>query len=105
MLFGDCFGTLCLAMTGGEGSSQRHGASLKAMALNYLKVNCYSGHTYAERPVSFLWQGIEYEVREIERTWQEPGEKHFQIRTKHNKLFQLCFNEIEKEWSLIELVH
>ena len=72
--------------------------------MDKLKVNCYSGHTYAERPKSFLWQGIAYEVVEIERAWQEPGEKHFQVRTKGNKLFQLCYNDVEKEWSLIELV-
>jgi len=72
--------------------------------LNNLKVNCYSGHTYAEEPRSFLWQGIEYEVREIKRAWLEPGERYFQVRTRDNKLFQLCYNEIEKRWSLIELV-
>ena len=72
--------------------------------MDKLKVNCHSGQTYAERPKSFLWEGIEYEVEEIERTWQEPGEKHFRVRTKDSKLFQLCYNETEKEWSLIELV-
>ena len=72
--------------------------------MDKLKVNCYSGHTYAERPESFQWQGIEYEVEEIERAWQEPEEKHFQVRTKDNKLFNLCYNEVEKEWSLTELV-
>ena len=51
-------------------------ASLKGMGLDKLKVNCYSGHTYAKRPGSFLWQGIKYEAREIARAWQEPGEKH-----------------------------
>ena len=25
---------------------------------NSIKVNCYSGHTYAERPKSFDWQGV-----------------------------------------------
>jgi len=72
--------------------------------LNNLKVNCYSGHTYAEEPRSFLWEGIEYEVAKIERAWQEPGERHFQVRTRDNKLFHLCYNEIEKRWSLIELI-
>ena len=67
-------------------------------------VNCYSGHTYAERPESFIWQGIECEVEDIERAWQEPGERHFQVRTRDNKLFKLCYNETQKEWSLIELV-
>ena len=74
------------------------------MGLDDLKVICYSGRTYAERPESILWQGIDYEVKEIERAWQEPGEKHFQVHTRDNKLFNLCYNETEKEWSLIELV-
>jgi len=71
---------------------------------DYLKVNCYSGYTYAERPASFLWQDIEYKVQEIEKAWQEPGERHFQLRTQDNKLFQLCYNETQRQWSLIELV-
>ena len=72
--------------------------------MDKLKVNGYSGQTYAERPRSFLWQGIEYEVGEIERAWVEPGERHFQVRTKDNKLFKLCYNETQDQWSLIELV-
>jgi len=74
------------------------------MELNDLKVNCYSGHTYAERPRSFLWQGVEYEVKEIEKEWLEPGERHFQVRVEDNKLFRLCYNETQQRWSLIELV-
>ena len=72
--------------------------------LNKLKVNCYSGHTYAERPMSFELEGIEYEVEKTEKEWQEPGERHFQVRTGDNKLFQLCYNEVKDQWSLIELV-
>jgi len=70
---------------------------------NNLKVNCYSGHTYAERPRSFLWQSVEYEVAEIEKEWLEPGERYFQVRTRDNKLFRLCYNETEQQWSLTEL--
>ena len=71
--------------------------------MDNLKVNCYSGHTYAERPRSFEWQGEEYEVEQIEKAWQEPGERCFRVRTKDNKLFQLCYNERTKQWSLKEL--
>ncbi len=71
--------------------------------MNNLKVKCYSGHTYAEEPRSFQWQGVEYEVVEVERAWQEPGERYFQVRTRDNKMFQLCYNEAEDQWSLIEL--
>ena len=72
--------------------------------MNNLKVNCYSGHTYAERPESFEWQGIVYEVEEIKRAWEEPGERYFKVRTRDNKLFRLCYNEAEDQWSLIEQV-
>ena len=74
------------------------------MRWNNLKVKCYSGHTYAERPCSFIWQDIEYEIEEIEKSWQEPGERHFQVRTRDNKSFRLCYNETEGQWSLIEVV-
>ena len=72
------------------------------MEFNNLKVSCYSGHTYAERPRSFRWQSREYEVEEIEKEWLEPRERFFQVRTKDNKLFQLCYNEVKDRWSLIE---
>ncbi len=74
------------------------------MGLNNLEVNCYSGHTYAERPKSFRWEGIEYEVEEIEKAWVEPGKRYFRVRTGGNKLFRLCYNETERRWSLTELV-
>ena len=74
------------------------------MSLNNLEVKCYSGHTYAERPGSFIWQGREYEIEEIEKAWREPGERYFRVSTRDNKLFQLCYNEADKKWSIIELV-
>lgn len=72
--------------------------------MNDLQVNTYSGHTYAERPKSFVWKGAEYEVEEIERAWLEPGKSCFQVRTRKNKLFRLCYNEMTKQWSLAEVV-
>ena len=72
--------------------------------MDNLKVNCYSGHTYAEEPRSFLWEDVNYEVAEIEKSWQEPGERYFLVRTRDNKLFKLCYNESQKQWTLIEVV-
>ena len=65
-----------------------------------LQVNCYSGHTYAERPRSFLWQGMEYKVQEIEKAWQEPGKRLFKVITEGGKLFELCYTEAIDQWSL-----
>jgi hypothetical protein len=67
-------------------------------------VRCYSGQTYAERPLSFNWENKEYEVAEIEAEWRGEGTKNFRVRTKDNKLFQLCYNESQDKWSLTELV-
>jgi len=73
------------------------------MELNNLQVTCYSGHTYAERPESFLWQGIKYEVKEIEKVWQEPGKRVFKVITDSGKLFKLCYNETNDQWAATEL--
>ena len=67
---------------------------------DYIEVSGYSGHTYAQRPDSFRWRGVGYEVVEIEKEWLEPGLKCFQVRTADGKLFRLCYNEAGKEWLL-----
>ena len=72
--------------------------------MDNLEVSCYSGHTYAERPRSFRWGGVEYEVEEIEKAWLEPGERHFQVRTRDKKRFRLGYHEAEHRWSVTELV-
>jgi len=59
-----------------------------------------------------VWQDKQYEVKEVEREWLEPGEKHFVVVTtseksekneKDEKRFQICYHEREDSWSLIEL--
>lgn len=71
------------------------------LAEEKLKVRCFSGRTYAERPVSFRWQGIDYEIQEVEKAWLEPGQRHFQVRTTSNQRFHLWYDEAQAEWSLI----
>ena len=73
------------------------------MGLENLEVSCYSGHTYAERPISFTWRGVEYQVAEVEKEWRQPGKKCFRVKTGDSKSFQLCYNEDQEEWSLKEL--
>ena len=36
-------------------------------------VQCYSGQTYAERPLSFRWHGQEVAVEEVLARWREPA--------------------------------
>jgi hypothetical protein len=47
---------------------------------------------------------VEYEVAEIERVWQQPGERHFLVRTGDNKFFRLCYNDVKELWTVTEVV-
>jgi len=69
-----------------------------------VQVTCYSGHTYAERPKSFIWEGMEYRVKKVEKEWQEPGEKHFRIITEDDRMFELCYYEASDRWLATEWV-
>ena len=69
-----------------------------------IQVQCYSGYTYAGHPVSFIWQGLAYEISETEREWREPGKKCFLVRTENDRLFELCYKEQEDIWTIVEKV-
>lgn len=64
-----------------------------------LEVKCYSGASYAERPVSFRWQSREYVVAGVEKSWIEPGERHFKVRTSEGLRFHLVYEATDR-WSL-----
>ena len=66
------------------------------------EITCYSGHTFAERPVSFSWHSTSHEVEEIEQSWLEPGERCFLVRTRDNKSFKLCYNEVTDKWQITD---
>ncbi len=66
-------------------------------------VTCYSGRSYADRPAWFVWQGKRYDVKQVEREWLEPGERHFVVKTEERERFELFYRESEDRWSLAEL--
>ncbi|MFC2009622.1 hypothetical protein ACFLT3_01695 [Chloroflexota bacterium] len=68
-----------------------------------VQVQCYSGHTYAERPTSFIYWGEVYEVEKTEKQWREPGMRYFQVITGDRNFFELCYNECNDDWSVKEL--
>ena len=63
------------------------------------KVSCYSGFTYAERPLSFVGNGQTFKITAVENTWIEPGKKHFKVGTD-DTFFELCYDELKYEWSV-----
>jgi len=54
--------------------------------------------------MSFLRQGIEYKVEEIEEAWQEPGKRLFKVVAQDRTLFALCYNEATDRWAVAKLV-
>lgn len=65
-----------------------------------LKVECYSGHTYAERPVAFTWGGQRYRIERVLKQWRSPCGPGFQVLTASGARFELVYDEIQDRWSL-----
>lgn len=66
-----------------------------------VRVRCYSGGMYAERPESFEWKWLMVEVVGIDRAWLEPGERHFRVATDVGAVFDLCYSEGNDRWSAV----
>ena len=66
-----------------------------------LIVECYSGHTYAQEPRAFVWQGRRYVVQKVERAWRTPEGLHFRVITVDKDRYELAYNEQADAWSLI----
>jgi hypothetical protein len=63
-------------------------------------VECHSGHEYAERPVSFYWEGQRVEIEEIVARWRVPEGKRFRVLTTDGQIFELFYGELYDEWSI-----
>jgi len=68
-----------------------------------VSVTCYSGRTYAERPISFVWRGRKYVVKQVEKEWLEPGERSFTVKTKDGSTFILSHDQRSDAWTVIEI--
>jgi len=67
-----------------------------------IKVQCYSGHRYAQEPRSFTWQGRHYQVAQIEQRWQAPEGPAFRVRAGSGDRFELWYNESADRWLIRE---
>ena len=68
--------------------------------MSFEKVECLSGHTYADRPIAIYWEEQRLLVDKIEATWRFPGGRRFLIKTEDERLFELNYLEHEDEWSI-----
>jgi hypothetical protein len=67
-----------------------------------LIVECYSGHTYAQEPRAFFWQGKRHVVQSVERMWRTPEGPHFLVCTEEGGFFELAYDETKDVWSVRE---
>jgi aminotransferase len=65
-----------------------------------LQVECYSGHTFAQRPTAFVWRGRRYQVEHVLKQWRSPQGPGFQLVTSGGEPFELIYDETHDRWSL-----
>ena len=63
-------------------------------------VECYSGQTYAERPLAFYWEEERLEIMEILSNWRSPEGRSFLVVTIDGRTFKLSYKEREDCWRI-----
>ena len=63
-------------------------------------VECYSGQTYAERPLAIYWEGERLEVIEILTRWRFPRGRKFRVRVEDDQVFELSYDEVLDHWQI-----
>jgi len=69
---------------------------------NRTAVRCLAGYRADERPLSFLMDEGEIEVRTILESWREPDYLYFRIETKDGRVYDLRHHEYDDSWHVRE---
>lgn len=69
---------------------------------NRTAVRCMSSYKLNERPLSFLVDESEIEVRNILDSWREPDHLYFKVETKDGRVYDLRYNDHEDVWQVRE---
>ena len=64
-------------------------------------VICYSGHTYAGRPLAFFAGGQRLEVSGVETEWASQEGRGFKVSTQDGRCFKLFYDEFGDQWQVI----
>jgi len=65
-----------------------------------IDVKCYSAYKAHERPLRFVLNGREYEVREVEDRWYSPQATYFRVVASDANRYVLRHDEAADAWSL-----
>ncbi len=64
------------------------------------KVECYSGHTYAQEPRHFVVDNERLAVSEVCRRWREPTGPRFEVLADNGARYVLAYDEAGGSWSV-----
>lgn len=64
------------------------------------RVECYSGHTYAQEPRALVWHGGRYRVTQVEERWRTPEGPAFRVTADSEEVFELRYHELEDRWTI-----
>jgi len=67
-----------------------------------VQVECYSGHTYAQEPRAFTWQGQRVEVERVEQALRTPRGPVFRVRTVDGRRVTLAYDEAGDRWAITQ---
>lgn len=67
---------------------------------DHLLVKCASGYTYAEKPLAFHFDGVEYQIERIVREWRTPESKRFLVQETGGLVFELMYDTGVDEWHI-----
>jgi hypothetical protein len=63
-------------------------------------VECHSGHTYAQEPRAFAWEGRRQVVDQVAGRWRLPAGPAFRVRTTDGQFFYLRYDEAADQWHI-----
>ena len=63
-----------------------------------VNVECYSGTSFAERPVALTWNGERLSVESVERAWQTPDGLAFIVKITDGRRFELIYSAPNDQW-------
>jgi len=66
-----------------------------------LKVECYSGYKFNERPLAFSLNKRKLQVKEIIDQWYGPEYTYFKIMAEDENTYILRFNERDDHWEVV----
>jgi hypothetical protein len=64
-----------------------------------IDVKCYAAYKADERPLRFVLNGREYEVREVEDRWYSPEATYFRVVASDLNRYLLRHDEAADVWS------